>query len=56
MKKNDLRILLLILSVLLLIGNIAFTEVDLGFYLRIIGNVFVILALINVIKKEYEKV
>lgn len=56
MKKENLPILILIASFVLIILNI-FTsgEFDFGFWLRIIANIFLILGMIKLIKNNKAK-
>jgi hypothetical protein len=57
MKKKDLPLLLIILSLGLILFNIFITtELDKGFFLRILSSVLLIVAMIVTIKDRNKKV
>lgn len=56
MKKRDIPLVIIILSLGLILFNIFTTELDKGFFLRILSSVLLIVAMIVTIKDRNKKV
>ncbi|APG65957.1 hypothetical protein LPB136_11545 [Tenacibaculum todarodis] len=57
MKKNNLPVILIIISTVLIILNFMFTsdDMNLGFWLRILGSVFLIITMLLVIRNRKQQ-